>query len=73
MEKIFRQTNLRVKDLRKFFSQEADRRGMPTSIKKLLMGHSINGDVDLMHYAAHSVEDLKAIYDKVGIKILSNR
>jgi integrase/recombinase XerD len=56
---------IQVKDLRKFFSQEWDRRGGPTSIKKILMGHSLKGDVDLMHYNYQSEEDLKKIYDKV--------
>ena len=65
LEGKFRNTNLRVKYLRKFFSQEWDRRGGPTSIKKILMGHSLRNDVDLMHYNAQSPEDLKKIYDKV--------
>jgi len=56
---------LKVKHLRKFFSQEWDRRGGPTSIKKILMGHSLKGDVDLQHYNAQSEDDLKHIYDKV--------
>ncbi|WP_456468231.1 tyrosine-type recombinase/integrase [Archaeoglobus sp.] len=38
---------LRMKHMRKFFSQQSDRLGMPTSVKKLLMGHSLRGDVDL--------------------------
>jgi hypothetical protein len=29
------------------------------------MGHSLKGDVDLMHYNYQSPEDLKKIYDKV--------
>jgi integrase/recombinase XerD len=65
IERIFRTTPFHVKDLRKFFSQEWDRRGGPTSIKKILMGHSLKGDVDLMHYNCQSEEDLKKIYDKV--------
>ena len=56
---IFNNYNLKVKHLRKFFSQEWDRRGGPTSIKKILMGHSLKGDVDLNHYNAQSEEDLK--------------
>jgi hypothetical protein len=56
---------IRVKDFRKYFSQEWDRRGGPTNIKKILMGHSMHGDVDLMHYNCQSEEDLKKIYDKV--------
>ena len=69
IERIFSNYPLKVKDLRKFFSQEWDRSGGPTSIKKILMGHSLRGDVDLMHYNCQSGEDLKKIYDKVGIKI----
>ena len=66
---IFRDAPLKVKDLRKWFSQEWTRRGGPSGIKKLLMGHSLRGDVDLMHYNYQSEEDLKRIYDKVDIKI----
>jgi len=62
-ERVFQSTPIQVKDLRKFFSQEWDRRGGPTSIKKLLMGH--RKDVDLKHYNAQSEGDLKNIYDKV--------
>ncbi|KYK21572.1 hypothetical protein AYK25_08015 [Thermoplasmatales archaeon SM1-50] len=58
-------TPIRVKDLRKYFSQEWDRRGGPTSIKKILMGYSVRNDVDLMHYNAQSPEDLKKIYDRI--------
>lgn len=65
MTRIFRKAPMQVKYLRKFFSQEWDRRGGPTSIKKIIMGHSLKGDVDLMHYNAQSEEDLKKIYDKV--------
>jgi integrase/recombinase XerD len=65
MEKLFKDAPIKVKDLRKYFSQEWDRRGGPTSIKKILMGHSLKGDVDLMHYNYQSEEDLKQIYDKV--------
>ena len=65
ISRIFKDAPIQVKDLRKFFSQEWDRRGGPTSIKKILMGHSLRNDVDLMHYNAQSEEDLKKIYDKV--------
>jgi integrase/recombinase XerD len=64
-ERKFSDAPIRVKHLRKYFSQEWDRRGGPTSIKKILMGHSLKGDVDLMHYNYQSEEDLKQIYDKV--------
>ncbi|MBN1860460.1 MAG: site-specific integrase [Candidatus Thermoplasmatota archaeon] len=65
LSRIFRDSIVKIKDFRKYFSQEWDRRGGPTSIKKILMGHSLKGDVDLMHYNAQSPEDLKLIYDKV--------
>jgi len=65
IERIFRPSSFHVKDLRKYFSQEWDRRGGPTSIKKILMGHSLKGDVDLMHYNYQSEDDLKMIYDRV--------
>jgi len=65
IERKFRDAPIKVKYLRKYFSQEWDRRGGPTSIKKILMGHSLKGDVDLMHYNYQSEEDLKQIYDKV--------
>ena len=64
-QNVFENAPIQVKDLRKFFSQEWDRRGGPTSIKKILMGHSLKGDVDLQHYNCQSEEDLKKIYDKV--------
>ncbi len=57
-------TNLRMKHMRKFFSQQSDRLGMPTSVKKLLMGHSLGGDVDLNHYDFQDEEELKKIYDR---------
>ena len=63
--RLFRNAPIQVKDLRKYFSQEWDRHGGPTSIKKILMGHSLKGDVDLMHYNYQSEEDLKKIYDKI--------
>ena len=62
---LFKSAPIRVKYLRKFFSQEWDRRSGPTSIKKILMGHSLKGDVDLQHYNCQSEEDLKQIYDRV--------
>jgi integrase/recombinase XerD len=65
IQRAFRKSPIRVKMFRKYFSQKWDRKGGPTSIKKILMGHSLKGDVDLMHYNAQSEEDLKQIYDKV--------
>ena len=72
ISRLFRNSPTKVKDLRKFFSQEWDRQGGATSIKKILLGHSLKGDVDLMHYNYQSEEDLKKIYDKVmgNLKLL---
>ena len=59
--------------MRKFFSQQSDRLGMPTAIKKILMGHVVGDeefviprglDVDLSHYDFQDEEELKKIYDK---------
>ena len=68
LSRKFCKAPIRVKHLRKYFSQEWDRRGGPTSIKKLLMGHSTRNDVDLNHYNYQSPEDLKQIYDNVMLK-----
>ena len=66
-------TKLRMKDMRKFFSQQSDRLGMPTAIKKILMGHVVGyeefviprgSDIDLSHYDFQDEEELKKIYDK---------
>jgi len=65
LECKFSNALIKVKYLRKYFSQEWDRRGGSTSIKKILMGHSLKDDVDLQYYNAQSEDDLKLIYDKV--------
>ena len=65
IERMFRNAPIRIKDLRKFFSQEWDRRSGSATVKKLIMGHSFKNDVDLMHYNYQSEEDLKKIYDNV--------
>jgi len=56
--------DLQPKHLRKFFSSKSDKLGMPTGVKKRLMGHSTSGDVDLQHYSALTFDELKEIYDK---------
>jgi len=50
IERMFRDAPMRVKELRKYFSQMWDRNGGQTSIKKILMGNSTRNDVDLQHY-----------------------
>ena len=65
IQEAFQNAPIRIKHLRKAFSQEWTRRGGDTGVKKILMGHSLKGDVDLMHYNYQSEDDLKKIYDKV--------
>jgi len=65
LQVAFKNASIQVKDLRKSFSQEWTRRHGDTGIKKILMGHSLKNDIDLMHYNYQSDEDLKKIYDKV--------
>lgn len=68
LRKSFGKVNspLRMKHMRKFFSQQSDRLGMPTAVKKILMGHVIGdedfvivrgGDVDLRHYDFQDEEE----------------
>jgi integrase/recombinase XerD len=68
LERKFRNAPIKVKQLRKFFSQQWERRGGSTGIKKILMGHSLKGDVDLQHYNCQSEDDLKKIYDRVMVE-----
>ena len=67
IERLFRNGNalIQVKAIHKFFSQEWDLRCGPTRVKKILMGHSLKGGVDLVYYKCQSEEDLKKIYDKI--------
>ncbi|HIH71907.1 MAG: Uncharacterized protein XD43_1264 [Thermococcales archaeon 44_46] len=72
-KKELKTLKLRLKHMRKFFSQEWDRRNGNTTVKKLLMGHSLLNDINTLHYSHHSKEDLKNIYEKImgDIKFLS--
>jgi len=67
--KAFKRAPISLKDLRKFFSQEWERRNGSYAVKELLMGYSLKKSVDLQHYTYLDEEDLKKIYDKVGIRI----
>ncbi|PTD94401.1 hypothetical protein C9439_02475 [archaeon SCG-AAA382B04] len=66
-KKINPRPEIKLKHCRKFFSQEWDRQGLPTSIKKMLMGHF--GSIDLSNYNSQTPEDLKEIYDKGDFEI----
>lgn len=62
-ERAFLNSPLKVKEFRKFFSQEATRKNMNQAVKERLLGHSLNG-VDNLHYLSLSDEDLKRVYDQ---------
>jgi integrase/recombinase XerD len=64
IERAFKESPIIVKDLRKAFSQEGTHRNGESGIKKILMGHSLKSDVNLMHYNYQSEDDLKSIYDR---------
>jgi len=70
IRRAFSNAPIQVKDLRKFFSQEWERRNGSYAAKEILLGHSLKGSVDLQHYAYIDEEDLKKIYDKVNISVL---
>jgi len=76
--------DLRLKHMRKFFVQEWERRGGTLAIKRMLAGGSeednaqdpkrlLTGhnsvEIELESYNFQEVEDLKRIYDAVGIRI----
>ncbi|UCD13393.1 MAG: tyrosine-type recombinase/integrase [Thermoplasmatales archaeon] len=65
IRRTFRNSQLKPKHLRKFFSQIWTRRNGNEAVKHLLMGHSQRSNVDQMHYNYQSEEDLKQIYDRV--------
>ena len=68
-ERAFRKAPIKVKDLRKFFSQEWERQSGSYAVKEILLGHSLKKSVDLQHYTVLDERDLKKIYDRVGIRI----
>ncbi|OUJ19344.1 XerD/XerC family integrase [Methanonatronarchaeum thermophilum] len=65
--KINPKPETKLKHCRKYFSQQWDRQGLPTSIKEMLMGHF--GTIDLTNYNNQTPENLKKIYDKANLKI----
>ena len=65
LTRAFNKAPIRMKDLRKYFSSEWIRRNGNQAVKEIIMGHSINGNVDLQHYLALSEKDLYEVYRKV--------
>ncbi|PTD94275.1 hypothetical protein C9439_02985 [archaeon SCG-AAA382B04] len=69
-KKMKNKPDVKLKHCRKYFSQQWDREGLPTSIKEMLLGHF--GNVDLRNYDRQSAEDLKQIYDRAEFKLNHN-
>ena len=65
LTKIFHNSELKIKDARKGFSQEWTRRKGDYAVKELLLGHSIRKSVDLQHYCLLTEQELKQHYDKI--------
>jgi len=65
IQRQFKNAPIKVKHLRKYFSQTWTRKNGNNAVKKLLMGHSTRNDVDLQHYNTQSTDELKTVYDKV--------
>ena len=65
LEQLFKDAPIRVKDLRKAFSQEWTKKGGNYAVKEILMGHSIKKSVDLQYYTILTNEELKRVYDKI--------
>ena len=61
---MFKDSGFQVKQLRKYFSQEWDRRNGSFAIKERLLGHSMKR-VDFQHYSFLDEGDLKKVYDEV--------
>ena len=67
ISRLFRDSDVKVKDMRKKFSQEWDRRNGSFAVKERLMGHSMKR-VDFQHYSFLDENDLKKVYDKVMLQ-----
>ena len=65
VSRLFSNAPIRIKHLRKYFSQTWTRNNGNNAVKKILMGHSTRNDVDLQHYNIQSTDELKRIYDLV--------
>jgi len=84
-DKIKDKTKLRMKHMRKFFIQEWERCGGSLVIRKMLAGGSTEDneqvdpkrlltghstvEIEIEHYNFQDVEDLRKIYDAVGIRV----
>jgi len=65
VRRTFRHAPMQVKDLRKYFLQEWNRRNGNYLIGELLTGHSIRGNITASHYVTFSEEEIKKEYMRV--------
>jgi integrase/recombinase XerD len=65
IRRAFRNAPMQVKDLRKYFLQEWNRRNGNYLIGEFLTGHSIKGNVTASHYVTFSDEEIKKEYRRV--------
>ncbi|MBW2966678.1 site-specific integrase, partial [Candidatus Woesearchaeota archaeon] len=65
IQRAFRGCNIKVKMLRKYFSQKWTRNNGNYQVKEMLMGHSLKKSIDSQHYCCMSNEEIKTVYDKV--------
>jgi len=64
LARTFGKSPVKIKEFRKFFSQEATRRNMNQFAKEKILGHSLGGNVDAMHYCNLTESELHRIYDE---------
>jgi integrase len=65
IQRAFRGCNIKVKMLRKYFSQKWTRNNGNYQVKEMLMGHSLKKSVDSQHYCNLTESELRNVYDKV--------
>jgi len=63
--RIFRESDIQVKLLRKAHAQESTKRGMNYLTLEILMGHSLRGNITGSHYVTLDENDLKNEYMKI--------
>jgi integrase len=65
LTRAFNGSPLRMKDLRKFMSQEWTRRNGNQLVKEILLGHSLRNNVDAQYYCSLTTEEIFKIYREV--------
>jgi integrase len=65
ISRAFRDSPVRVKQLRKYFIQTWHRNSGSYPVGELLLGHSVKGNISLQHYLSFNEEEIKKEYDRV--------